>query len=160
MWDKHHDGDCEVVTHFNNEKLEKEIKHFWIFHKIPTTEDIVKKVKKYDKSLILHRVYGTSSFGIGTNEKPDRNGEIKLFYSGGTGPLKLNRVKQNVDIINKWKVITSKASYDHAGQPDSKGKRKVFSKLEIIPPKTVCSQTYFVVGILKVKMRQKYIWNI
>ena len=153
LWDKHHDGDCEVVTHFNKEKLEKKRKlnTFEFFIRFPTTEDIVKKVKKYDKSLIWHRVYGTSSFGIGTNEKPDRNGEIKLFYSGGTGPLKLNRVKQNVDIIDKWKVITSKASYDHAGQPDSKGKRKVFSKLEIIPPKTVCSQTYFVVGIFESK---------
>jgi site-specific DNA-methyltransferase (adenine-specific) len=54
-------------------------------------------------------------------------------------------------MINKWKVITSYVGYDHAGQPRKDGKRKVFSKIDILPPKTICTETYLVIGSYKTK---------
>ena len=42
-----------------------------------------------------------------------------------------NLITVGSDLIPLWKVITSKTSYDHAGQPDKEGKRRVFSTLEI-----------------------------
>ena len=48
--------------------------------------------------------------------------------------------------IDKWKVITSYVGYDHAGNPGKDGRRRVFSKIDILPPKTICTETYLVVG--------------
>ena len=33
LWDKHHDGDCEVITHFNNEV--KKLNTFEFFIRFP-----------------------------------------------------------------------------------------------------------------------------
>ena len=49
-------------------------------------------------------------------------------------------------MINQWKVITSYVGYDHAGSPGKDGKRKVFSKIDILPPNTICTETYLVIG--------------
>ena len=49
-------------------------------------------------------------------------------------------------MIDKWKVITSYVGYDHAGNPGKDGKRRVFSKIDILPPRTICTETYLVVG--------------
>lgn len=49
-------------------------------------------------------------------------------------------------MIEKWKTITSKVSYDHGGLPDKDGQRRVLSKVEVLPPKTICTETYIVAG--------------
>jgi site-specific DNA-methyltransferase (adenine-specific) len=36
-------------------------------------------------------------------------------------------------------------TYDHAGRPDKDGRRRIFSTMEILPPKTVCTETYLVI---------------
>ena len=36
-------------------------------------------------------------------------------------------------------------TYDHAGRADKDGKRRIFSTMEVLQPKTVCTETYLVV---------------
>jgi len=55
-------------------------------------------------------------------------------------------VTSGFEFIDKWKVLLSKASNDHGGQPDKEGKRRIFSRIEVMPPKTVCTESYLVVG--------------
>jgi site-specific DNA-methyltransferase (adenine-specific) len=40
----------------------------------------------------------------------------------------------------------SKASNDHGGQSDKNGLRKIFSRIEILAPREVCTESYLVVG--------------
>ena len=54
-------------------------------------------------------------------------------------------------MIDKWKVITSYVGYDHAGNPGKDGKRKVFNKIDILPPGTICNETYLVINSFKTK---------
>jgi len=54
-------------------------------------------------------------------------------------------------MIPLWKTITSYVGYDHAGSPGKDGRRRVFSKIDILPPKTICTETYLVVGAYKTK---------
>ena len=49
-------------------------------------------------------------------------------------------------MIKEWKVITAYVAYDHGGLPGKDGTRKIFSKVEILPPDTICNETYVVVG--------------
>jgi hypothetical protein len=39
----------------------------------------------------------------------------------------------------------SKAAAEHAGQSDKNGQRKMLTVIEVLPPRTVCSETYLVV---------------
>lgn len=49
-------------------------------------------------------------------------------------------------MIDKWKVITARTGYDHAGNPGKDGRRRIFSKIDVLPPGTICNETYLVVG--------------
>lgn len=67
-----------------------------------------------------------------------------MRYNGGKGPFSSKHVESGTEWIQKWKVISSYLTYDHAGRPDKDGKRRVFSTMEILPPKEICTETYLV----------------
>ena len=52
-------------------------------------------------------------------------------------------------MIEKWKVIVSKVSYEHAGVPDKDGKMRVLSVVQTLPPNAVCTETYLVAGMFE-----------
>ena len=55
--------------------------------------------------------------------------------------------------------MLSKASNDHGGQPDKEGKRRIFSRVEVMPPKTVCTESYLVVGKYDCEIEAKNMVN-
>jgi site-specific DNA-methyltransferase (adenine-specific) len=42
--------------------------------------------------------------------------------------------------------VTSYVTSEHAGNAGPDGRRRIFSRLEVLPPGTVCTETYLVVG--------------
>jgi site-specific DNA-methyltransferase (adenine-specific) len=58
-------------------------------------------------------------------------------------------------MIDDWKVITSYVGYDHAGNPGKDGRRRVLSKIDILPPGTICTETYLVIGSYKTEKQAK-----
>lgn len=85
-------------------------------------------------------------FGLTTNVAFDKDGDLKLITSSGEGKIERKRITAGLDLIDKWKVMLSKASNDHGGQPDKEGKRRIFSRVELIGPGTVCTESYLIVG--------------
>lgn len=85
-------------------------------------------------------------FGLVSSVRPEKIGELGLITSAGIGKISLDKITTGIELIDKWKVLLSKASNDHGGQPDKEGKRRIFSRIEIMPPKTVCTESYLVVG--------------
>ena len=85
-------------------------------------------------------------FGLISSVKPEKIGELRLIASLGEGYISQDKVTSGKDLIDKWKVLLSKASNDHGGQPDKEGKRKIFSRIEIMPPQTVCTESYLSIG--------------
>jgi site-specific DNA-methyltransferase (adenine-specific) len=75
-----------------------------------------------------------------------QSGDIVLRWEKGDGPYLRSHITVGTDLISKWKVITSYVAYDHAGNPGKDGRRKVFSKIDVLPPDTVCTETYLVIG--------------
>lgn len=60
-------------------------------------------------------------FGLATNVVPSCSGELTLRYNKGTGKYPSDKVIIGRDLINKWKVMISYLSSEHAGQPDKSG---------------------------------------
>lgn len=66
-----------------------------------------------------------------------------------TAPLHEKKILSGLEMIEKWKVIVSKVSYEHAGVPDKDGKMRVLSVVQTLPPNAVCTETYLVAGIFE-----------
>ena len=92
------------------------------------------------------QVSSRKPFGLDTAVSSMSDGDLTLRYSKGLGKYKSSLITSGRDIIDKWKTIISYASYDHAGQPDKEGMRKVMSVIEVLPPHAVCSEVYLVAG--------------
>jgi site-specific DNA-methyltransferase (adenine-specific) len=148
LWQKDYIGDCEIINiHRDNvSKSIRPLNEFETLVRFGTAVDVIKKVKALNEKNMATQVSSRKPFGLATNERPTKNGDLKLVWNGGEGLFESSKIEVGKELINKWKVITSKVSYDHGGQPDKEGKRRVLSKVEILPPKTICTETYIIVG--------------
>jgi site-specific DNA-methyltransferase (adenine-specific) len=84
--------------------------------------------------------------------RPLKNGDLILRYQNGEGPYQSDHITTGKELIKKWKVMTSKTSYDHAGLPDKEGKRRVLSRVEILNPGYICTETYILLGTFDTKI--------
>ncbi len=148
LWESGYNGLCEItnINHGNTFSSKRKLNQFDTLVRdgkaIPIINKAIKQPSKKMNNIVLSR----KPFGIPTNRLPSKDGELKLFYNKGIGNFKEKNVTKGVDLINKWKVITSKVVFEHAGQPDKTGKMRVLSKLEVLPPKTICTESYLVVA--------------
>ncbi len=148
LWEKDYSGLCEVVNIYKGAETSsiRPLNEFKTFVRYGAAVPIINKVlAKKERSMNL-QVSSRKPFGLGTNIRPSKKGELTLVWNGGKGLFERDKITVGQEIIDKWKVITSKVSYDHAGQPDKEGKRRVLSKVEILPPNTICTETYIVAG--------------
>ena len=147
LWDKDYHGLCAVTTVHNGTRQESIRKlnehHIFIRHKEALS--IIEKVQHMDESFYNTRVSSQKPFGLRTYVTPTDKGDITLRYNGGWGPFWRKDVPQAQDWIDKWKIILSYLTYDHAGRADKEGKRRIFSTMEVLKPGTVCTETYLVV---------------
>ena len=93
------------------------------------------------------QVSSRKPFGLSTSIVPTSNGDIDLRYNKGLGKYNSEMIQVGREMIKKWKVIISYVSYDHAGQLDKDGMRKVMSVIELLPPDAVCTETYLIAGV-------------
>lgn len=107
---------------------------------------IVKKVLSKGETLLNTQVSSRKPFGLDSNTKLDSTGELEIRSSAGVGRIRKDKVTSGHELIPKWKVIVSKVSYEHAGVPDKSGKMRVLSVIQKLPPNSVCTETYLVVG--------------
>ncbi len=152
--DKTYCGDCEVTTINNGVQntAKRKLNQFDTFVRYNEAATIISKVKSRESIFFDTQVSSRKLFGLATNIQPFNEGDIRLVYNGGQGFYWRKDITTGADLIDKWKVITSKVSYDHAGQPDKEGKRRVLSRLEILPPNAICTETYIILGAYTNKM--------
>ncbi len=148
MWDREYVGKCEIVEKHGDKETTsiRALNEFDTFVRFDTAVQIIKKVQKVSEPSMADQVSSRKPFGLGTNQQPSNLGELTLVYAGGRGKIERKKITTGLQYIDQWKVITSKVSYDHGGQPDKEGKRRVLSKVDILPPKTVCTETYIIAG--------------
>lgn len=146
--DKKYTGKCKYtnIFHGNETTVVRQLNEFDTFIRYPIAADIVKKVMLLKEETLNSMVSSRKPFGLDTKVRPTESGELVLRYNKGTGPFPRNGVKAGNDIIDKWKVIISYLTAEHAGQPDKNGQFRVLSTMEKLPPKGICSETYLVAG--------------
>lgn len=124
----------------------RDLNEFQTFIRYPVASEIVKKVKE-DGELTLDKVVSSRKpFGLATTVKPMKTGDITLRYNGGRGPYKSTEIRVGTEMIDQWKIIISRLTAEHAGQPAKDGKYRVLSTMELLKPGEICSETYLVAG--------------
>jgi site-specific DNA-methyltransferase (adenine-specific) len=148
IWEREYKGVCEVTTIRKGEKLEskRSLSEFETFVRDNIAVSIINKIQSHNAEFLDSIVSSRMPFGLNSKVRPSKTGDLDLISSGGRGKISSKEVTSGFQYIDKWKVLLSKASTDHGGQPDKEGKRKIFSKVEVMPPNTICTESYLVVG--------------
>ena len=148
LWEKDRNGICDVTTVRKNTiiKDQRFLGEFDTFIRDNVSIGIIRKIKSQHSSFLDRVVSSRMPFGLPSNQNFESDGDLVLISSSGTGNISKKKITSNVELIDKWKVLLSKASNDHGGQPDKDGKRRIFSKIEVMPPGTVCTESYLAVG--------------
>lgn len=153
LWDSNHDDECTVIN-FANEKSSQEKRYLNTFDTFIRNSKIINIIKKVipqtsspslAQKVYVSKPFGLRSFDKGFPAKPGRN--IRLFGSDGISYLAETDVPQNIDLAPKWKVIMSKASAEHAGQTDKEGRKRIVSRLEVLEPGTICTESYLLLDV-------------
>lgn len=151
LWEKDFIGDCSITSVHNGVKdtSERPLNEFEIFVRNNLSVKIIKKVKKQSSEFLSDFILSSKPFGFRSFEKGKKTQFkdcIVMVGSSGNTYVSREEVKSNSHLINKYKVMFSKASTDHGGQPDKEGKRKIFSRVEVLPVNHICTESYLVVG--------------
>ena len=163
LWNKGSDNKCVVTSilgSFRNESTRYLNEHD-TFIRNQKVLDIINKVKSQtftgflSQTVYSRKPFGIRSFQRGFPAKPGRN--ISLFGSDGITYMEEKDVPQNKEIVDKWKVIMSKASAEHAGQTDANGRKRIVSRLEVLPPYTICTESYLLLDtkVSQVKIHKR-----
>lgn len=154
LWERDTKGACEVT---NIQKgistiSIRNLNEFKTLIRFSQAVSIIRKVLIKNEAKMNEQVSSRKPFGVSTTERPQKDGDLILYWQKGEGPYRRKDITVGVDMIDLWKVVSSYVGYDHAGNPDKEGRRRVFSKIDILPPGTICNETYLVIGCYKTKV--------
>lgn len=110
-----------------------------------TTDISLPRERKFDRQVSGQKPFGLRTFFRGKRESTSER-DLVVLQSGGKAYVSRSEIDNGIELIDKWKVFTSKSSAEHAGQVDKNGMRKVLSLSGVIPPGTVVTETYILLG--------------
>lgn len=160
LFDKQYSGLCDCVnfdSHGNKTKALRDLGERDVFVRHPIANEVVRKVVAVSAKFMSDVVSSRKPFGLPTNATPLHDGDIDLRTNAGWFKYKRSDIAVGVDLIDKWNVMMSYLSAEHAGQPDSNGMFKILSSLDILPPGSVCTETYILAGSFTQKSQASYL---
>ena len=151
LWGSNYSGKCCVKTISKKETTisERDLNEFDTFIRSDKAVQIVHKVASFKEKTLDQYVYSRKPFGLGSNDTGQKDyfdGSIKVFGSQGYSYITLTDVTNNKALVGKWKAIMSKTSAEHAGQSDRDGKKKIISRVLVLEPNVICTESYLLLS--------------
>lgn len=150
LWDKSYKGDCLVVNHKAGQTIsaiKRPLKESdnEVFVRYNEAISILHKVSSLHEETFDKYVSSRNPFGIVSNfsdfkENLSKASKIKLYRFGDVGFVSENQVIKSKELIQKYKVIASKASPGGDEYPHS-----ILTKPIISEPGSVCTETYLII---------------
>jgi site-specific DNA-methyltransferase (adenine-specific) len=146
-------GDCEFIS-IHNGSISKMIRSLNDFDKLVRYNEattILQKIMKMNENSLSDICSSLMPYGLSTNyrgsSKRTSDEDLTLISSAGLSYIKPSVIKSGRETVNKYKVLVSKTSAEHAGEPDKKGQYRVLTaSTQVIGPKVVCTHSYFIIG--------------
>ena len=148
LWDSNYLGDCNFISCSKGVKLAnmRNLGDADVLIRHQSEVSILEQVQQNEEIFLCDVAYSQKPFGLRTYVKPLDKGDITMRYNGGTGPYRRDMVSVNANLIDKWKVITSCLTAEHAGETDKNGQKRILSTLEVLPPGAICTETYMLLS--------------
>ena len=128
--DDEHKGDCDYVNYGasgNRKQGKRRLNEHEVFVRYFEANEIIKKVQMLNEPRMSEMVSSRKPFGLSTDVVPMKDGDIVLRYNKGEGKYLRSKISVGSDLIDKWNVMLSYLSAEHAGQPDKSGRFNVLS---------------------------------
>jgi hypothetical protein len=151
LWDKSYNGPC-LVTNTKDGKtfsIKRDLNEFDVFVRNNKSVSIIKKIMKLDFTSIEYLVETRNPFGFPSSYRGSDStskGNLTLHSSKGIGYVSVSQVSQGGKYIEKNKVMISKVTSEHAGEPDKSGRFRVLSTIKLLPKNHVCTDSYLILG--------------
>ena len=164
LWEKDYDGPCDIYNH-KQETIISQSKRFlkeeglYTFIRYNDAISILNKIRKFGEPTFGSRVSSRKPFGLESNfrgykENKDKERCVTLYRVGGIGYIKEDQIVKNAHWMGKIKVLVSKASPGGDDYP-----HKIISTPILALPKSACTETYLVVGLLETEKQAKNLAN-
>lgn len=165
VWDRDNPGECSVIEFDHGQTSTESIRPLLekgaeVFIRSVRALSILRKVmavetgsdslslpeeKRFERQVSSQKPFGLRTFFRGSKTKTSEQ-DLLVLQSGGRAWMPRSSVIAGEDLVDKWKVFTSKSSSEHAGQSDKNGQRRVLSLSGVIPPGSVVTETYILLG--------------
>ena len=150
-WNSSYNGLCTFVSIKAGVRtsLSRDLSDSSVFIREIGALKIVDKIKSHREANMSSVVYSRNPFGFTSNQEGSPNpfpNSLHMFTSKGWTYVDKNDVTSNVDIIRKWKPMMSKTGAEHAGQSDSNGMKRVVSRIAVLSPNEICSESYLILS--------------
>lgn len=152
LWSSSYNGPCEYVNVFNGQETKslRKMNEYKVFPRYNQSISLINAAKQYGEKTLSPMISTQTPFGFITTyrgSEKDFPEAIKLYSSGGVTYVRKEDISRHKEWIEKYKVVFSKATCEHAGTPDKTGRYRVFSTMKLLLPNEVCTQSYLVGGV-------------
>lgn len=152
LWEHNYCGLCNY-TNINNGHssfAKRNLQEYEIFIRRNEAVSIVKKVLAKSKKMLSENggcspqtPYGFLSTFVGTKMRASDD-DCEILSSRGWMYVSRDKVQKYRDSIDMYKPMFSKLSCEHAGNPDKSGMYRVLSRMELLKPGQICTQSYLI----------------
>ena len=150
--DKDYEGDCRFTNIRNGKEttIERPLNEFPVLVRYNAAISVLRKIKAKKERTFYDIVGPISPFNIPTTLHgsltpiPDA---VRVYYSKSVEYIPRKDITKGLDILDKYKVMLSQTSAEHAGEPNKSGKFNVLTQtMRVLEPGEGCSHSYLVIG--------------
>lgn len=146
-------GLCEFTNSNSgtNETQLRDLNEFPVLVRYNKAVSIIRKIKKHEEESLSTIISPLMPFGVSTNfrgaKEESKVNNLAIYSSEGVTYTSINEISDDNSLIDKYKVLISKTSAEHAGEPGRDGMFNILtSSLKVLKPNEVCTHSYFIVG--------------
>lgn len=140
------DFSCSITNILANttNTTKRAMNEFDIYVRYNKAVSVIRKIKVFNEAVLSQEFSSRNPYGLPTNVRGREKGTLTVYSSKGIGYIEKSDISTNENTINQYKVMVSRNSSEHAGEPDKSGMYKVLSKVRVLLPGEVCTDSYII----------------
>ena len=151
IWDASYNGPCLIknVNGTLSNSMVRSLNKYDIFVRFNEAIHIIDKIREKKEDTFVNLVSSRNPFGLSSSTRGYNEitpNTYKLITSGGSYYIDKSALNQSNNLIDKYKILISKVTCEHAGEPDKEGMYRVISRMEVLPPNVVSTDSYLIIG--------------
>lgn len=146
-------GMCNFTNINNGEEntLLRPLNEFPVLVRYNKGVSIIHKIQNFKETPLSSIISPLMPYGLSTNVRGNSTRTSKtdliLHASDGISFIKSTDITKGIETIDKYKILISKTSAEHAGEPGKDGMfRVITSSIKVIGPGEICTHSYFIIG--------------